>query len=143
MKYRLVKSKEGRAFLAIRENSHAADGMGIDVKRYKIIAFATSAFYTAFAGSMYAHYVRFISPETFSNRQSVMFLTMLLFGGTASLSGPIMGAAAVLLLNEGLRFAERYQMLIYGFMLLVVILLMPGGIYGIIKKQIDKRRVVS
>jgi len=54
-----------------------------------------------------------------------------------------MGAAAVLLLNEGLRFAERYQMLIYGFMLLVVILLMPGGIYGIIKKQIDKRRVVS
>jgi len=72
-----------------------------------------------------------------------MFLTMLLFGGTASLSGPIMGAAAVLLLNEGLRFAERYQMLIYGFMLLVVILLMPGGIYGIIKKQIDKRRVVS
>jgi len=143
MKHRLVKSKEGRAFLAIRENSHAADGMGIDVKRYKIIAFATSAFYTAFAGSMYAHYVRFISPETFSNRQSVMFLTMLLFGGTASLSGPIMGAAAVLLLNEGLRFAERYQMLIYGFMLLVVILLMPGGIYGIIKKQIDKRRVVS
>jgi len=143
MKHRLVKSKEGRAFLAIRENSHAADGMGIDVKRYKVIAFATSAFYTAFAGSMYAHYVRFISPETFSNRQSVMFLTMLLFGGTASLSGPIMGAAAVLLLNEGLRFAERYQMLIYGFMLLVVILLMPGGIYGIIKKQIDKRRVVS
>lgn len=143
MKHRLVKSKEGRAFLAIRENSHAADGMGIDVKRYKIIAFATSAFYTAFAGSMYAHYVRFISPETFSNRQSVMFLTMLLFGGTASLSGPIMGAASVLLLNEGLRFAERYQMLIYGFMLLVVILLMPGGIYGIIKKQINKRRVVS
>jgi len=143
MKHRLVKSREGRAFLAIRENAHAANGMGINVRNYKIVAFATSAFYTAFAGAMYAHYVRFISPETFSNKQSVMFLTMLLFGGTASLSGPVLGAIAVLLLNEGLRFAERYQMLIYGIMLLVVILLMPGGIYGIIKKQLDKRRVVD
>jgi len=143
IKHRLTTSREGRAFLSIRENARAADGMGINVRKYKVMAFATSAFYTAFAGSMYAHFVRFISPETFSNKQSVMFLTMLLFGGTSSLAGPVIGATAIILLNEGLRFAEKYQMLIYGIILLLVILLMPGGIYGMIKKFISKRKAVK
>ncbi len=142
-KHRLVHSREGRAFLAIRENAHAADGMGINVRKYKVMAFATSAFYTAIAGGMYVHFVKFISPETVSNKQSVMFLTMLLFGGTSSLAGPVLGAASVLLLNEGLRFAERYQMLIYGVLLLAAILLMPGGIYGVIQKGQQKLRRVK
>lgn len=139
-KHHLVNSREGRAFLAIRENTHAADGMGINVRKYKVMAFAVSAFYTAIAGGLYVHFVRFISPETVSNKQSVMLLTMLLFGGTSSLAGPVLGATSVLLLNEGLRFAERYQMLIYGILLLAAILLMPGGIYGIIQKQREKRK---
>lgn len=129
----LVKSRVGRAFMAIRENSHAAEGMGIDVRKYKIIAFSTSAFFTAFAGSMYAHSVGYISPDTFTNKQSVMFITMLLFGGTASKQGPIIGAIAVLLLNEALRRMENLQMLIYGILLLIVILLLPGGIFGMVK----------
>ena len=83
-KHRLINSKVGRAFIAIRESRQAADGMGINVRKYKVMAFATSAFYTAFAGAMYAHLVKYISPDTFMQKQSVMFLTMLLFGGTAS-----------------------------------------------------------
>ena len=134
IKTNLVKSKVGRAFIAIRENSHAADGMGIDVRKYKVIAFAVSAFFTAYAGAMYVHLVRFISPDTFTNKQSVLFLTMLLFGGTGSLGGPICGAVSVLLLTEFLRFAEKYQMLIYGVLLLIVIIAMPGGVYGVIEK---------
>ena len=110
--------------------------MGINVRKYKVTAFAISAFYTAFAGSMYAHLVKYISPDTFMQKQSVMFLTMLLFGGTASTFGPICGAAIVMLLNELLRSAERYQMLIYGIMLLVVIVLIPGGIYGTIEQKV-------
>lgn len=135
-KQMLVNSKVGRAFIAIRENHHAADGMGVNVRKYKVIAFAVSAFYTAFAGSMYAHLVRYISPDTFMQKQSVMFLTMLLFGGTASLAGPICGVTVVMLLNELLRSAERYQMFIHGILLLVVIVLIPGGIYGTVEKAI-------
>lgn len=132
-KTNIVQSRVGRAFLAIRENPHAAEGMGIDVRKYKVMAFAISAFYTAFAGGMYAHSVGYISPDTFTNKQSVMFITMLLFGGTASKAGPIIGAIAVLLLNEVLRSFENLQMLIYGILLLVVILLLPGGIFGMLK----------
>lgn len=132
-KTNIVKSRVGRAFIAIRENSHAAEGMGINVRKYKVMAFAISAFYVAFAGAMYGHSIRYISPDTFTNKQSVMFITMLLFGGTASKSGPIIGAGAVLLLNEALRGLENFQMLIYGVILLMVILLLPGGIFGMLK----------
>lgn len=137
-KNHIVKSRVGRAFIAIRENPHAAEGMGIDVRKYKVIAFAVSAFFTAWAGSMYAHLVRFISPDTFTNKQSVLFITMLLFGGTASIQGPIAGAITVLLLNELLRSAERYQMFIYGALLLLVIVALPGGVYGMVKNIVDK-----
>ena len=130
VKNRLTKSRIGRAFMAIRENPHAADGMGVNVVNYKVLAFATSAFYTGFAGAMYMYLVRYISPETIVYKQSVMFLTMLLFGGTASLWGPICGSVVILMINETIRFAERYQLLIYGILLLLVILVLPGGIYG-------------
>ena len=129
-KIRLVNSRTGRAFQAIRENSHAANGMGVNVVKYRVISFATSSFLTAYAGAMYVHLVRYISPDTVVYKQSVMFLTMLLFGGTASVAGPIIGACSIMLINESLRAAENYQMLIYGVILLVVILLLPGGIYG-------------
>lgn len=137
-KSNLVNSRVGRAFIAIRENTQAADGMGINVRKYKVIAFAVSAFYTAFAGSMYAHLVRYISPDTFTMKQSVTFLLMLLFGGTASIGGPIVGVISIQLLNELLRFAERYQMIIYGILLLIVIVGIPGGLYGEINNILTK-----
>ena len=138
IKTNLVRSRVGRAFIAIRENSHAANGMGINVRKYKVIAFATSAFYTAFAGGLYAHLVRFISPDTFTQKQSVMFLTMLLFGGSASVGGTVTGVFTVQFLNEILRSAERYQLLIYGVLLLVVILAFPGRLFGLVKQAIKK-----
>ena len=138
IKTNLVRSRVGRAFIAIRENSHAANGMGVNVRKYKVIAFATSAFYTAFAGGLYAHLVRFISPDTFTQKQSVMFLTMLLFGGSASVGGTVTGVFTVQFLNEILRSAERYQLLIYGVLLLVVILAFPGGLFGLVKQAIKK-----
>lgn len=137
-KTHMVKSRVGRAFVAIRENVHAAEGMGINVRKYKIIAFSVSAFFTAFAGGMYAHSVGYISPDTFTNKQSVMFITMLLFGGTASKPGPIIGAIAVLLLNEALRSLENLQMFVYGVLLLIVILLLPGGIFGMLRDVFNK-----
>ena len=71
----LINSRTGRAFIAIRENHHAASGMGVNVVKYKVMAFATSAFFAGFAGAMYVHLIRYISPDTIVYRQSVMFLT--------------------------------------------------------------------
>lgn len=126
----LVDSKVGRAFIAIRENTHAADGMGINVRKYKILAFTISAFYTAFAGAMYMHLVRYVSPDTFMQKQSVLFLTMLLFGGTGTLLGPVFGVVSVMLLVEALRDFQDWQVFIYGILMLIVIVALPGGLYG-------------
>ena len=129
----IVSSKTGRAFVAIRENTHAADGMGIDVRKYKIIAFAMSGFYTAFAGAMYAHLTKYIGPDTFTNKQSVLFITMLLFGGTGSLLGPVVGCITLLSIMELLRPAQNYMMMIYSILMLIVIVALPGGLYGTVR----------
>lgn len=135
-KHSLVHSRTGRAFIAIRENTHAADGMGVDVRKNKIIAFAVSAFYTGLSGSLFVHLIKYISPETGKQKQSVLFLTMLLFGGSSSMAGPILGVVIVEILLEVIRPLQEYQMLLYGILLLVVIIGLPGGIYGGIKDSI-------
>ena len=132
-KYFLVNSRTGRAFIAIRENTHAADGMGVNVRSHKIIAFMVSAFYTGFAGAIFVHLIKYISPETSKQKQSVLFLTMLLFGGTSSMIGPIIGVVVIEILLEVIRPLQEYQMLLYGVLLLIVILALPGGIHGGIK----------
>lgn len=131
IKYHLLHSRAGRAMLAIRENDHAANGMGVNVRFYKIIAFAVSAFYTAYAGAMFAHLVCYVSPDAFKQTVSVMFLIMLLFGGMSSMLGPVIGVVIVTLLNEALRSASADKMLIYGIMLLFVILVFPGGLMSV------------
>lgn len=133
LKYNLLHSRVGRAMRAIRENDHAANGMGVNVRFYKVAAFAVSTFFAAYAGAMFAHLVRYISPDSFKQTVSVMFLTMLLFGGTSSMSGPVIGVTIVSLLNEALRPASSYKMLVYGILLLFVILVFPGGILGVMR----------
>ena len=132
IKQRIINSRVGRAFLAIRENPVAAGGIGINVQKYKVMAFAISAVFTGFAGAMYAHFVGFISPETFNTSQSVMFMTMLLFGGMGNFAGPLIGAAVISVLNESLQVLGSYRMLVYGAFILVVLLFLPRGISGII-----------
>lgn len=138
----LINSRTGRAFIAIRENTYAADCMGINVRKQKIVAFTVSAFFTGLAGALYVHLIKYISPETSMQKQSVLFLTMLLFGGTASILGTILGVASIEILIEVIRPLQEYQMLFYGVLLLIVIVALPGGIYGGIKDLIisTKRR---
>lgn len=139
LKQRIVNSRVGRAFLAVRENPVAAGGIGINVQQYKIMAFAISAVFTGFAGAMYAHFVGFISPETFDSAQSVMFMTMLLFGGMGNFAGPLIGATVITLLNESLQTLGSYRMLVYGFFILAVLLFLPHGISGIL--EVIKQRL--
>lgn len=134
VKQRIVHTSTGRAFLAIRENVVAADGMGINIKKYKVMAFAISAVYTGMAGALYAHIVSYISPESFQSSQSQLLMTMLLFGGMGNLAGPITGAVIVTILNESLQGFSSYRMLIYGILILASVLYMPKGLYGCVDK---------
>ncbi|MDR1252035.1 MAG: branched-chain amino acid ABC transporter permease [Treponema sp.] len=134
MKQMLIKSRVGRALIAIRENTTAAGGMGINVRFYKSAAFAVSAFYTALAGALYAHFVGYISPETFNRAASAMFITMILFGGNGTLAGPVLGATILNLFSEVIQAFGRYQMFFYGFLIIFVVMFAPQGLMGIISR---------
>ncbi|HBR02983.1 MAG TPA: hypothetical protein DD738_10260 [Ruminiclostridium sp.] len=130
LKQNLVHSRVGRGLIAIRENTMAANGCGVNLKKYKIISFAISAFYVGIAGALYAHMIGFISPDTFVQNTSVIFITMLLFGGSGNLVGPVLGAMVITFIQEGFQALANYRMLIYGTVLLLLILYQPTGIAG-------------
>ncbi|MBU5331193.1 branched-chain amino acid ABC transporter permease [Anaerocolumna aminovalerica] len=142
-KKRLIHSRFGRALIAVRENPHAAAGMGINVKYYKVMAFALSALLTGLAGAFYAHLIGFISPDGFNNNQSNVFMTMLLFGGIASSFGPLIGSTILTIVTEVMQGFVRYQMLLYAVFILLVLFCMPNGVSGVIaniKTRIDKKK---
>ena len=130
-KHRIINSRTGRAFIAIRENPVAARGLGIDVRRYKIMAFGISAFMTGMAGGLYAYLRGFISPETFNGTQSTLFMTMLLFGGITTVAGPVIGSAVLLLVKEVFQSLALYQGLIYAVFILVILFFFPNGAVGV------------
>ncbi len=132
-KRNLINSRVGRAFIAIRENPHAANGIGINVRFYKIVAFAASAMLTGLAGALYAHLVGFISPDTFMATQSNLFMTMLLFGGIATFLGPVIGSAILVVVTELMQSLVSYQMLMYALFILAVLFYLPNGVVGIAK----------
>ncbi len=132
-KNRIVHSRVGSAFIAIRENTVAARGLGINVQKYKVLAFAVSAAMTGLAGGLYAFLRGFISPETFNGTQSVLFMTMLLFGGITTLAGPVIGAMILLLFKEVFQTFSTYQGLIYALFMLLVLFFFPNGIIGLYK----------
>ncbi|MGI6010252.1 MAG: branched-chain amino acid ABC transporter permease [Ruminococcus sp.] len=143
IKQAIVHSSYGRSLIAIRENIHAADGAGINVVSRKISVFAISAVFTALTGSIYACMVGFISPETFTQNQSIIFLTMLLLGGMGHFVGPLIGAVIVTIIKEYLQGFGTYQMLIYGLIIIVVVLFAPNGLvglYGSVKARLGRKR---
>ncbi|HPE44505.1 MAG TPA: PSP1 C-terminal domain-containing protein, partial [Deltaproteobacteria bacterium] len=101
----LMRTHYGRAFIAIRDNDRAAEGMGIPIFRYKLLSFAISSFYAGFAGAIWAYYMRSISTEPFTLGLSVEYIAMVIIGGLGSIPGAIFGAIFITGLNEILRFA--------------------------------------
>jgi branched-chain amino acid transport system permease protein len=124
----LVRTRTGRAFLAIRESEIAAQASGVDVARYKTIAFVLSAFYTGVAGALFAFVVGYLSPDGFDVFVSVDYLVMVIIGGLASVPGSLAGAAVVTVLNDWLARFQNYRPLIFGAVMIAVMLFMPGGI---------------
>lgn len=140
IKENIIHSRVGRGFIAIRENTHAAQGMGVNVRYYKIMAFAVSAAMAGLAGALYAHLVGFISPETYNATQSTLFMTMLLFGGIATSAGPLIGAAVLLLVKEVFQSFASYQVLIYGIFIMIILFFFPNGTVGIIRNIRNRLR---
>jgi branched-chain amino acid transport system permease protein len=125
---KLMKSKAGRAFIAIREDEGFARSIGIDIKGYKILAFAISAIFGGMAGSLYAHYILFISPVSFTIAESINVILMVIIGGMGTMVGPIFGAILLTALPEVLRAVADYRMVLYGLLLMLVMIFLPGGL---------------
>ncbi|WHH57925.1 branched-chain amino acid ABC transporter permease [Petroclostridium sp. X23] len=125
---RLSMSRFGRAVVAIRENEIAAAAMGINIGYYKVWSFAISAAFAGIAGSLFAHYMSFISPMNFTSNESILILCMVVLGGKGSIIGSVFGVLVLLLLPEMLRFVSMYRMLIYGIALIVMMIFKPKGI---------------
>jgi branched-chain amino acid transport system permease protein len=124
----LVRTRTGRAFLAIRESEIAAQASGVPVAAHKALAFGLSAFYTGVAGGLFAFVVGFLSPDAFDVFLSVDFVVMIIVGGLGSVPGSIIGATVVTLLHDGLATFQNYRPLIFGALLVACMLFMPGGV---------------
>ena len=123
-------SRAGRALRAVHGSEMAAALSGVDIAGYKIKVFVLSAGYAAIAGFLYAHYVKFISPQPFDFKFSVELVVMVVLGGVGSVWGGLVGAGLVTALGEALRRFGDYDIIVFGTILIVVVVFMPAGIVG-------------
>ena len=134
---RINASRIGHAFAAIREDHIAAAAMGINVAYYKLLAFVLGAFFAGLAGSLFAHYLSFVSPDMLSSNESIMMLTMVVVGGARSIPGSFFGAFLLTTLPEALRFLKDIigltfdpWLVLFGFILIVMMRVQPEGFLG-------------
>ena len=125
-----VRSRHGRAVIAIREDEIAAEASGIHTTYYKLFAFVMAAFFAGVAGSVYAHHIGVLDPGKFNFDYSVEILLMAVLGGLGSITGSIIAAVALTILPEFLRGFEDYRMLSYAVILFIVLLFKPSGLMG-------------
>jgi branched-chain amino acid transport system permease protein len=124
----LVHSRIGRALRAIHDSEVAARVMGVNARLLKVQIFALSAGLSAIAGSLYAHTMTFIAPASFGFNFSVELITMVIIGGLASIYGSLLGAALLTVLPEILRAFQDYDIIVYGLLLVLMTMFMPGGL---------------
>ena len=123
----------GRAMRAVRENELAAEALGINTPRVKVIAFVLSAVLGALGGAIYASGFLYISPDSFNFDHAVLFLAMVLVGGSQFFLGAILGASLLTFLPEWLRDLKKIYLVIYGCVIILVIVFTPDGLWGYIK----------
>ncbi len=126
----IMNSPVGRAFLATRDDEDAAQTCGIDTRKYKLLSFVLAAFFAGIAGAMYAHYFKYISPNSFGFTESAMAVTTALVGGLGTIAGPIVGGVLLTAAPEFLRAIAEYRLIIYGVTLLLTLSFWPAGIVG-------------
>jgi branched-chain amino acid transport system permease protein len=125
---RLKDSRFGRALRAIAGSEAAANALGIDIARYKLAAFVVAAVYASVAGSLFAHFIGFISPEVFGLSMVTLSFTMLYLGGIGTIWGPIVGAVIVSMLPELFRGLKELQDIAYAAVLILILIFFPRGL---------------
>jgi branched-chain amino acid transport system permease protein len=126
----LAHSTHGRAMFAIRDDEIAAEALGVDTTRYKVAAFVIGAFFAGVAGGLFAHYLSYLNPNTFTFLKSIEVIAMVVLGGMGSLSGSVLAAIVLTLLPEVLRPVKDYRMVIYSLLLIVLMIARPQGLLG-------------
>jgi branched-chain amino acid transport system permease protein len=126
----LLRSSYGRAFIAIRENEIAAQAMGIDVTRHKVLAFAISSVFAGMAGCLFGHYTMYLHTNSFTFVKSFEIIIMIAIGGLGSIEGAVLGAVLLTVLPEAFRGFEGYRMIIYSLALILIMIYRPQGILG-------------
>ncbi|HYB10841.1 MAG TPA: branched-chain amino acid ABC transporter ATP-binding protein/permease [Alphaproteobacteria bacterium] len=128
--WHLRKTKLGRAMQAVRDNELAAGVVGVNTYRVKVVAFTLSALLGGIGGGLFAGGFAYISPDQFTFNESVVFLTMVLLGGSRSPAGTVLGTGLLILLPEWLRFLKTIYLAVYGCAVILIMVFMPAGIWG-------------
>lgn len=136
----LVHSTYGRAFVAVHDDEVAAEAMGVNTTKYKIIAFVVGAFFAGIAGGIYGHFKLSIDPRGFDFIASIEIVVMVILGGMGNTGGVIVAAIILTLLPEFLRQVGEYRMMLYSFLLIVLMLTRPQGLFSWnLKKPVRKQ----
>ncbi len=126
----IIRSRVGRAFIAIREDETAADSMGINSTYYKTLCFGVGAFFAGLGGGLFAHYMRYLSPNSFGFMRSIEHLCMVVLGGLGNMWGAFLGATILTVTPELLRTVADLRLLIYGAVLVIMMRVRPQGLLG-------------
>jgi branched-chain amino acid transport system permease protein len=132
--WRVVRSRVGRAFVAMRDREMAAQALGVDLLRCKTLAFALSGFYAGTAGALYAAVLGYVSPEGFDLFQMILHKGMIVVGGMGSIVGSVIGASLLVYLLEVLRQFKATQEIVFGALLLAFVLFQPRGLVDFVKR---------
>jgi len=125
-----IKSSQGRACISIREDEIAAESMGINTTKYKVMAFAVGAFFAGIAGALYSSYFYFINPTMFGFQKSIDILVIVVFGGLGSITGSVIAAIVLAVITTILQSYSELRMIIYALLLISIMLFRPQGLLG-------------
>src|SRR5262249_32287446 len=132
--WNVVRSRVGRALIAVRDSEVAAEALGLDLARAKTLAFAMSAFYAGTAGGLYSATLNFVAPEGFDLFQMVVHFSMVVVGGLGSVWGAVLGAATLVGLQEALRAFKGAQEIAFGLVLMMAIVFLPDGLISLLRR---------
>ena len=127
---RIATSTHGRALFAIRDDEVAAEALGVDTTRYKVLAFVLGAFFAGVAGGLFAHFLSYLNPSSFTFLKSIEVIAMVVLGGMGSISGSVLAAILLTLLPEVLRPVKDFRLVIYSLMLIILMITRPQGLLG-------------
>jgi branched-chain amino acid transport system permease protein len=131
--WKILKSSFGLVAVAIRESQEAANSLGIDIVKYKILTFMLSSFISGVSGALYGHYILILTPEILGLHIIIMVLVMGMLGGLGTLEGPILGTFVLVFLGEYLRGFGQFRYIIYGSLIILSVLFLPRGLVTIIQ----------